>query len=96
MGIMRRFVRYTPLGKGRTVSIVLNKQNKRDAEILDESRYGLGLRVDDVMGLAVGGRLAVDCHNRTHDCMVKRIVAAPDGGYLVGVEFTDGAATSPS
>lgn len=93
MGIMRRHIRYTPLGKGRTVTVVLAPDDRRDAEVHDESVKGLGLRMDNITGLAIGSRLVVESHKDSSTGIVRRLLAAPDGGFLVGLQYTtDGTA----
>lgn len=84
---MRRYVRYTPLGQGRPVTILLDGNTRRDASILDESVKGLGLKVQDVSGIAIGGRLVVESFKEHSTCTVMRIVGLPQGGYLVGLEY---------
>ncbi len=84
---MRRQVRYSALGKPRSVTLHFAAQ-QREAEVLDESASGLDLpRVLDAGGLSIGQAVVVKEGRRKFDGKVLRIEALPDGGTLVGVQL---------
>ena len=84
---MRRHVRYTALGKSRSVTLVFGAE-RREAAVQDESAVGLGLRVRDAGRLAVGQAVTVEGGEARIEGTVLRIEALPDGAVLVGIQLT--------
>ncbi len=83
---MRRHVRFSALGRSRSVTLHCDS-GSREAEVLDESADGLGLKVRDAGGLGVGQAVVVEGGGAKVDATVLRIETLPDGGSLVGVHL---------
>lgn len=81
---MRRHVRYSALGRSKSVTLVFGAE-RREAEVMDESTGGFGLRVLDAGGLGVGQAVVVEGGQGKVNGTVLRIESLPDGGRLVGV-----------
>lgn len=85
---MRRFVRYSPLGRVRQVTLHYGMNlHSRDAEVIDESLHGFGLRLPDASGLEIGQRVTVENHKGRFQANVVRIEPSREGGFAVGLEF---------
>ena len=81
---MRRHVRYSALGRSKSVTLVFGDE-RREAEVVDESADGFGLRVLDAGGLGVGLAVVVEGAEGKVNGTVLRIESLPNGGCLVGV-----------
>ena len=85
---MRRYVRYSPLGRTRQVRISYGMEQKaRDAEILDESTHGLGIKLPDAQGLDIGTKVVVETHKGKRNAHVVRIESSRDGAFQIGLEY---------
>ena len=85
---MRRTPRYQPLGRARivTLSYGLDSQ-KREAEIVDESTTGMGIRLREIPGLTVGQTVAIEGKRGKISATVVRIEPAKEGGFGVGLLY---------
>lgn len=86
---MRRHVRYRPLGKPRQVNVQVGMDNSREAEIVDESIGGMGLRIPDASGISLGQDIEVELKSGTTVGTVVRL-EREGTAYLLGVRFRDG------
>ncbi|MFO0946977.1 MAG: PilZ domain-containing protein [Planctomycetota bacterium] len=85
---MRRHVRYSPLGRTRKVRLCHGMDMRvRDAEVIDESRHGFGLKLPDAAGLEVGQKVHVENHKGKFPATIVRIELTKDGNVHLGLEF---------
>lgn len=85
---MRRHVRYRPLGKPRQVNVQVGMDESREAEIVDESIGGMGLKVPDASGISLGQEIEIEKRTGT---VIGQVVRLEREGtaYHVGVRFRD-------
>ena len=83
---MRRNVRYQPLGRTLIVTLTYGLDSKScEAEIIDESTKGMGLRVKELDGLSNGQKVIVECKRGKFNATVVRIEPSRDGGFQIGL-----------
>ncbi|OHB76124.1 MAG: hypothetical protein A2W31_09495 [Planctomycetes bacterium RBG_16_64_10] len=88
----RRWGRFV-VDVGRLV-VEVDPQDRRPAEVLDESFGGIGLAMDDVSRLVPGAELSLWYDGTLMRGVVRNIVPSGDGRFRVGVEWHLGDATS--
>jgi hypothetical protein len=86
---MRRHVRYRPLGKPKQINVQVGMDLSREAEVVDESIGGVGLRVSDASGMSLGQDVEVEMKSGPVVGTIVRLER--DGtGFHVGVRFRHG------
>lgn len=89
---MRRNVRYTPLGRVRRVTLLVGMDHaKREAEIVDESVNGYGLRVKDSTGIVDGHSIIIEGPKGKVQGSVVRLESMGNGTFQVGVQINTSA-----
>lgn len=86
---MRKNVRYTPLGRVRRVSVSFGLDHKKiEAEVVDESMNGFGLRLKEVSGVAVGQTVTIEGPHAKAQGTIMRLESMGNGTFQIGVQFS--------
>jgi hypothetical protein len=75
--------------EGAPLAIVTGSEGLKSATIEDVSMGGIGLRVADGAAIVVGKRVEIEFQGESFQALVRYAIDHAQGGYRVGMEWTE-------